>query len=136
MSRTRRFKSPAPRRHHGGEFPLFPSTLPDQLQPSITTGRDNRRLHGKVFIVAMDDRVKIRCLGCKRIFREKAKRVRDGAQVNCPDCCKLITISKETDDSVMRRALKTARDIRAAQEAELIKAVYTGAASAPPREAT
>lgn len=85
--------------------------------------------------MVIDDKVKIRCLGCKRIFREKAKRVRDGAQVNCPDCCKLITISKETDDLVMRRALKTARDIRAAQEAELVKAIYTGAASAPPREA-
>jgi hypothetical protein len=85
-------------------------------------------------IVVIDDKVKLRCPGCKRIFREKAKRLRDGAQVNCPDCCKLITISKETDDSVMRRALKTARDIRAAQEAELVKAVYTSAASAPPRD--
>ena len=122
------------RRGPGGGFPLFPSTLPDRLQPSVTTGRDTLRFHERFFVVVIDDKVKIRCLGCKRIFREKAKRVRDGAQVNCPDCCKLITISKETDDSVMRRALKTARDIRAAQEAELVKAVYTGAASAPPRD--
>ena len=84
--------------------------------------------------MVIDDKVKIRCPGCKRVFREKAKRVRDGAQLNCPDCCKLITLSKETEDSVMRRALKTAREIRAAQEAELVKAVYAGAASAPPRE--
>ena len=88
----------------------------------------------KDFVVVIDDKVKIRCPGCKRVFREKAKRVRDGAQLNCPDCCKLITLSKETEDSVMRRALKTAREIRAAQEAELVKAVYAGAASAPPRE--
>lgn len=84
--------------------------------------------------MVIDDKVKIRCPGCKRIFREKAKRVRDGAQTNCPDCYKLITISKETEDPVMRRALRTAKEIRAAQEAELVKAVYIGDASAPPRE--
>jgi hypothetical protein len=84
--------------------------------------------------VVIDDKVRIRCPGCKRIFREKAKRVRDGAQMNCPDCCKLVTVSKETEDPVMRRALKEAREIRAAQEAELVKTVYRGAASAPPRE--
>jgi hypothetical protein len=54
--------------------------------------------------------------------------------LNCPDCYKLLTLSKETDDPFMRRALKTAKDIRAAQEAELVKAVYEGAASAAPRE--
>ena len=85
-------------------------------------------------IVVIDDKVKIKCSGCKRVFREKAKGVRDGAQVNCPDCYKLITISKETEDPTMRRALKTAREIRAAQEAALVSTVYTGAASAPPRD--
>jgi hypothetical protein len=54
--------------------------------------------------------------------------------LNCPDCCKLITLSKETDDSFMRRALKAAKEIRAAKEAELVAKVYAGAASAPPRE--
>jgi len=55
-------------------------------------------------------------------------------RTNCPDCGKLITLSKETDDSVMRRALKTAREIRAAKEAELVAKIYVGEASAPPRE--
>jgi phage FluMu protein Com len=82
----------------------------------------------------IDDKVKIRCPGCKLVFREKASRVRDGFQVNCSHCNKLITMSKETEDSFMRRALKTAKDIRAAKEAELVAKVYTGAASAPPRE--
>jgi transposase-like protein len=82
----------------------------------------------------MDDRVKIRCPACKRVFREKAGRVRDGAQMNCPECCKLLTLSKETEDPFIRRALKTAREIRAAREAELVATVYTGAASAPTRE--
>jgi len=82
----------------------------------------------------MDDKVKIRCPGCKRMFREKARRIRDGAQMNCPDCCKLLTLSKETDDPYIRRALKTAKEIREAQDAALVTAVYTGAASAPVRE--
>lgn len=84
--------------------------------------------------MVIDDKVKIRCPGCKRVFREKAKRVRDGVQLNCPDCYKLLTLSKETEDPFMRRALKAAKEIRTAQEAELVKAVYTGAASTPPRE--
>ena len=82
----------------------------------------------------IDDKVKIRCPGCKCVFREKASRVRDGFQVNCSNCNKLITLTKETEDSFMRRALKTAREIRAAKEAELVARVYVGAASAPPRE--
>ena len=82
----------------------------------------------------MEDKVKIRCPACTRVFREKAARVRDGFQVNCANCNKLLTLSKETDDSFFRRALKTAREIRAAREAELIAATYGGAASAPKRE--
>ena len=55
--------------------------------------------------VVIDDRVKLRC-SCTRLFREKASRVRDGAQLNCPDCGKLLTLTKETLDPFMRRALK------------------------------
>jgi hypothetical protein len=80
------------------------------------------------------DRVKIRCPGCKQVFREKANHVRDGLQVNCSNCNKLITLSKETEDSFLRCALKTAKEIRAAKEAELVANVYVGEAFAPPRE--
>jgi phage FluMu protein Com len=82
----------------------------------------------------MDDKVKIRCPACKQVFREKAARVRDGFQVNCQSCNKLLTLSKETEDPFIRRALKTAREIRAAQEAALFAATYTGVASTPKRE--
>lgn len=34
----------------------------------------------------MDDKVKIRCPACTRMFREKVSRVRDGFQVNCLNC--------------------------------------------------
>jgi len=84
----------------------------------------------------MDDKVKIRCPACTRMFREKASRIRDGLQVNCQNCNKLITLSKEAEDPFVRRALKTAREIRAAKEAELVAATYAGVASAPKRETT
>ena len=84
----------------------------------------------------IDDKVKIRCPGCTRMFREKASRVRDGFQLNCANCNKLITLTKETDDPFLRRALKTAREIRAAKEAELVAATYGGAASVPRRDAS
>ena len=55
----------------------------------------------------MDDRVKIRCPACTRVFRENAERVRDGLQVNCQNCNRLLTLSKESEDPFFRRALKT-----------------------------
>jgi hypothetical protein len=81
----------------------------------------------------MDDKVKIRCPACKQMFREKMNRVREGVQVNCLHCNKLITLSRESEDSYIRRALKTAKDMRIAQETALAAAAYKGASGAPPR---
>ena len=72
----------------------------------------------------MDDKIKIRCPACTRMFRERANRVRDGFQVNCHNCNKLITLSKETEDPFLRRALKTAREMRNAEQDRLAAAVY------------
>ena len=82
----------------------------------------------------MDDKVKIRCPGCTRIFREKVTRVRDGAEVNCLNCNKLIILTKETEDTFLRRALKAAREIRAAKDEAVYKTIYGGVASSPKRE--
>jgi hypothetical protein len=82
----------------------------------------------------MDDQVKIRCPACTRVFREKVSRVRDGFQVSCPNCNRLITLSKETEDPFLRRALKTAREMRAEAQDRLAAAIYSGKASAPKRE--
>ena len=84
----------------------------------------------------MDDKVKIRCPACTRTFGEKISRVREGFQVNCPNCNKLLTLSKETEDPFLRRALRTAREMRAAELDRKAAAIYKGAASAPPREAS
>ena len=83
----------------------------------------------------MDDKIKIRCPACTRVFREKASRVRDGFQVNCQHCNRLITLSKETEDPFLRRALKTAGEMRAEAQERIAAAIYKGEASAPKREA-
>ncbi|MFB9267512.1 hypothetical protein ACFFWD_30945 [Bradyrhizobium erythrophlei] len=77
----------------------------------------------------MDDKVKIRCPGCTRVFREKAGRVRDGVQLNCSNCNKLVTLNRDTEDPFIRRALKAAKEIRTLEEAQVHAAVYSGAAS-------
>ena len=51
------------------------------------------------------------------MFRERAARVRDGFQINCQNCSKLLTLNRDSEDPFIRRALRTAKDIRAALEA-------------------
>ena len=82
----------------------------------------------------MDDRIKIRCPACTRMFGEKAGRIRDGLQVNCKNCNRLITLSKETEDPFIRRALKAAREIRALQQAGVLAKTYGGGKPAPKPE--
>ena len=79
----------------------------------------------------IEEKVRIRCSACTRVFREKANRVRDGHQINCQNCNKLITLSKETEDPFIRRALKTAREMRAAERDRIAAQVYGKSASAP-----
>lgn len=72
----------------------------------------------------IDDKVKIRCPACTRVFRERASNVRDGFQINCQNCNRLITLSRDTENPFIRRALKTAREVRAALEAQRTPAGY------------
>jgi hypothetical protein len=65
----------------------------------------------------IDDKVRIRCPKCTKIFRERAQRVRDGFQVNCEHCTRLLTLNRDSEDPFIRRALRSAKDIRAAMEA-------------------
>ena len=62
----------------------------------------------------IDDKVRIRCPKCTRVFRDRAYKVRDGYQVNCENCSRLLTLSRDSEDPFVRRALKDAREIRAA----------------------
>jgi len=72
----------------------------------------------------MDHKVKIRCPACKQVFRERANKVRDGVQLNCPNCCKLLTLHRDTDDPYLRRALKLAKEIRKAAQEQIVEKLY------------
>jgi len=65
----------------------------------------------------IDDRVRIRCPRCTKVFSDRAQRVRDGYQVNCQHCSRLLTLNRDSEDPFIRRALKMAREIRATIEA-------------------
>ena len=65
----------------------------------------------------IDDKVRIRCPKCTKTFRERAQRVRDGFQVNCEHCSRLLTLNRDSEDPFIRRALRSAKDIREAMEA-------------------
>ena len=66
----------------------------------------------------IDDKVRIKCPRCNGVFRDKAYKVRDSYQVNCPQCNRLLTLNRDSEDPFIRRALKTASEIRAALEAK------------------
>jgi transposase-like protein len=72
----------------------------------------------------MEDKVKIRCPACTRVFRERAGKVRDGVQLNCHNCNKLLTLNRDTEDPFFRRALRMAKEIRESREAQVFEAAY------------
>jgi predicted nucleic acid-binding Zn-ribbon protein len=60
----------------------------------------------------IDDKIKIKCAKCSQIFRERAQKVRDGFQANCPNCYRLITFDANAEDRNVRKALQNARELR------------------------
>jgi predicted amidophosphoribosyltransferase len=80
----------------------------------------------------MTDRIRILCSNCKKPFTERAQRLRDGYQMQCPQCMKLITFDSSSEDANIRRPLKAARDFRIAAETAIVLAGM--AAQAPKRD--
>ena len=70
----------------------------------------------------MADRIKIQCSKCRKPFSERAPRLRNGYQVQCPHCMKLITFDSSSEDPNIRRPLKEARDFRIAAEEAIVLA--------------
>jgi predicted nucleic acid-binding Zn-ribbon protein len=62
----------------------------------------------------IDDKTRIKCSKCSTVFRERAQRIRNGFQTQCPNCLRLITFDNASEDSNIRRALKLAREVRQA----------------------
>jgi DNA-directed RNA polymerase subunit RPC12/RpoP len=81
----------------------------------------------------MTDRIKIICSKCRKPFSERANRLKNGFQVQCPNCMSLITFDSSSEDPNIRRPLKAARDIRYAAETALVMARM--AAQEPKRDA-
>jgi hypothetical protein len=65
----------------------------------------------------LDEKVRIKCSKCSQVFRERAQKLRNGFQTNCQHCNRLITFDSSSEDRNIRRALLSARDVRAALEA-------------------
>jgi hypothetical protein len=65
----------------------------------------------------IDDKVKIICSKCSMMFRERAQRIRNGFQTQCPHCFKLLTFESNSEDRNIRRAIKLARDVRISLDA-------------------
>jgi DNA-directed RNA polymerase subunit RPC12/RpoP len=80
----------------------------------------------------MTDRINILCSKCRKSFGERASRLRNGYQVQCPHCMKLIIFDSSSEDPNIRRPLKAARDFRLAAEEAIVLARM--AAQAPKRD--
>jgi hypothetical protein len=65
----------------------------------------------------IDDKIRIKCSKCSQVFRERAQRVRNGFQLNCQHCNRLITFDTTSEDRNIRRALTSAREVRSLLEA-------------------
>jgi predicted nucleic acid-binding Zn-ribbon protein len=65
----------------------------------------------------IDEKVKIKCTKCSQVFRERAQKIRNGFQTNCQHCNRMITFDTSSEDRNIRRALTSAKEIRATLEA-------------------
>lgn len=66
-----------------------------------------------------DDSVQVRCLRCKGVFRERARRLQNGYSRQCPTCEVVLFFDEDSHDQAIRRTMRSARQVRAAlREAE------------------
>ncbi|HMH99313.1 MAG TPA: hypothetical protein VK577_22505 [Bradyrhizobium sp.] len=54
----------------------------------------------------MTDRIKIICSNCRKMFSERAQRMKPGYQTQCQHCMRLITFDSGSEDPNVRRPLK------------------------------
>jgi DNA-directed RNA polymerase subunit M/transcription elongation factor TFIIS len=66
----------------------------------------------------LEEKIKIKCTKCSSFFRERGSRIRNGFQLNCPHCNRLISFDTTSEDINVRKAFRAARELRHAQEAE------------------
>src|SRR6266851_849171 len=61
--------------------------------------------------------IKIKCSKCSLTFRERAHKIRNDFQMQCPHCIRLITFDSSSEDINIRRALRQARALQPAPAA-------------------
>ncbi|MBR0801332.1 hypothetical protein JQ615_38895 [Bradyrhizobium jicamae] len=62
----------------------------------------------------MEDTVQIRCARCKNVFRDRARRLRNGYSRQCPSCEIVLFFDNDSPNPNIKRAMQTARSIRKA----------------------
>lgn len=75
----------------------------------------------------MDDSVQVNCTRCKNVFRERATRLQNGYSRQCPCCEVLLFFDEDSQNPGIKRAMRTARNIRK----ELREVEATAGFSAP-----
>src|ERR1700752_2325197 len=81
------------------------------MRPPVAGQQDCRAM--------FDDSVQVRCRRCKGVFRERARRLENGYSRQCPTCEVLLFFDEDSQERTIRRAMKAARQVRAAlREAE------------------
>jgi predicted nucleic acid-binding Zn-ribbon protein len=59
------------------------------------------------------DSVQIRCTRCKNVFRDRARRLKNGFSRQCSCCEVVLFFDEDSHDANIKRAMKTARRVRA-----------------------
>jgi predicted nucleic acid-binding Zn-ribbon protein len=77
----------------------------------------------------MEDSVQINCTRCKNVFRERAKRLQNGYSRQCPCCEVLLFFDEDSQNPNIKRAMRTARNIRKEQRELEAAAVFSAASS-------
>ena len=81
----------------------------------------------------MADFVQITCTRCKNVFRERARRVQNGYSRQCPSCEVMLFFDEDSQNPNIKRAMRTARNIRKEQReleaADVFSASSSGSGS-------
>ena len=64
-----------------------------------------------------DDSVQVSCRRCRGVFRERARRLQNGYSRQCPTCEVVLFFDEDSPEQTIRRAMRSARQIRAALRA-------------------
>ena len=60
----------------------------------------------------MEDSVQVRCTRCKNVFRDRAKRLKDGYSRQCPSCEVVLFFDEDSPNPDIKKAMRTARRVR------------------------